>query len=115
VVNYYGTLIPLGTIDFYPNFGHSQPRCEGLNYWKFSCNHSRAIYLFIWSISNRGKFKTYLKLKGEPGYMNPVNEHIEVESPAEMGYYADTIKFPDENLKIHRNYYLKTNGCEPWK
>ncbi|CAG2122127.1 unnamed protein product, partial [Medioppia subpectinata] len=28
-VNHYGTLIPLGTIDFYPNYGYKQPGAQG--------------------------------------------------------------------------------------
>src|SRR6185437_15598028 len=30
-VNHYGTLIPLGTIDFYPNYGYKQPGAIGLH------------------------------------------------------------------------------------
>ncbi|CAG2182613.1 unnamed protein product, partial [Oppiella nova] len=64
-VNHYGTLIPLGTIDFYPNYGYKQPGAIGLH---IAGSHTRAIDLFIWSIANPGKFRTYELLDGVPEF-----------------------------------------------
>jgi hypothetical protein len=65
--------------------------------------------LFIWSISNRGKFKTNLILDGSPDKMKRVNGYQSVIYSSEMGYYADTSE------SINGNYYLETNCSEPWK
>lgn len=60
-VNHYGTLIPLGTTDFYPNFGYRQP---GISHFRIAESHHRSIELFLWSIGNPGKFMTNAVLDG---------------------------------------------------
>lgn len=128
---YCGTLIPLGTIDFYPNFGWSQPtkgtpkakslpKNDGISgLGADGVSHKRAHEYFIWSISNRHKFKTNLVLDESPrvdkifhgAYPNVTSVHKVkwVATTAEMGYYADKVKSINPG-----NYYVKTNASDPW-
>lgn len=46
--NRFGFKQPLGTIDYYPNGGMSQPSCL----WSIGCSHRRAYAFFIESINN---------------------------------------------------------------
>ena len=50
----YGTMEPLGTVDFYPgqagNYGHNQPGCYDV-FNVISCSHSRAWQLYLSSIT----------------------------------------------------------------
>jgi hypothetical protein len=108
---YFGTLLPLGTIDFYPNFGHSTTKS------KFNIdNHILAYKCFIWSIKNKGKFKTGKVLDGTPTIklhpgvvtVNPIYKTKNVIKEAEMGYYADQV------IGLDGNYYLKINKEAPF-
>jgi len=83
--NHYGTLIPMGTVDFYPNWGHSQPGCETFS---FIGSHNRAFSLFTQTIFRPGKFKTSSKLKEKPTYMNIKKEVEHEEEEVEMGFYC---------------------------
>jgi hypothetical protein len=105
-VNHYGTLIPLGTVDFYPNYGYCQP---GAGEFKIAGSHLRSIDLFTWSISNVGKFRTYDLLDGTPEFEKPVKKTKRDPICAEMGYYADCGNRPNGC------YFIETNSSMPWK
>lgn len=74
----------MGTVDFYPNFGHSQPGC------KFSVigSHNLAFELFTWSISNPGRWTTNHKLTHVPTYMNIVHETVPEGEEVEMEFHC---------------------------
>ncbi|XP_060227125.1 lipase member I isoform X2 [Meriones unguiculatus] len=57
-----GMLQPVGHVDFYPNGGKRQPGCpttvfSGINF--ISCNHQRAIYLFLAAFETRCNFVSF--------------------------------------------------------
>lgn len=103
--NYYGTLIPLGTIDFYPNWGNQQP---GTGYDNTS--HARAVELFMWSISNKGAFKTSQYLVHTPTLSVIRKETAQANEVVEMGFYFNKsiLRTPG------RCYYVKTRERIPW-
>lgn len=103
--NHFGTLIPLGTIDFYPNWGCEQPGVGVLN---ISGSHNRVLDLFTWSIKNPRKFITNQILDHAPGYEAPVKKTRTASYKAQMGYFAD--KHVQKGL-----FYLKTNDRDPWQ
>lgn len=107
IKNHYGTLIPLGTVDFYPNFGYEQPGCHYVP-TIIACSHTRVLRLFSWSITNQGKFRTNLILDGIPKYGQPVDRANVSKYTVEMGYWADTVQIEPNN------YYIETNSSEPW-
>lgn len=102
-VNHYGTLIPLGKIDFYPNYGYSQPG----TIFSIAGSHHRAIELFLWSISNPGKLTTNTVLVGRPQFEKPIKEVKYVVEHVEMGYHFDE--------KCEGLFYIGTQSAEPWK
>lgn len=108
-VNHYGSLIPIGTIDFYPNFGFHQP---GAGTFKVAGSHLRALELFEWSIDNPGKFLTNQVLVGVPDFDDPVTKAGFTIHKVEMGYYAD--KYADLPRNATPLYYIKTNAEVPW-
>ena len=107
----YGTLAPLGHIDFYPNWGQrSQPGCDAISEVEHMCSHVKATSYFIWSVANPGKFQTREEITGSIAYKGIERTTEEIEGPpAEMGYYADN----PGNTKTGR-FYIKTNGAEPY-
>ncbi|XP_070578692.1 phospholipase A1-like [Ptychodera flava] len=126
LLGHFGTLIPLGDIDFYPNYGFDQPMSPGGRFSKRwpveSLGHSRAIELFIWSISHPEAFKTNLQLDDIPAYNKPVTNsstmyckslfwpfNLLLPNQAQMGYYADRIFGCKTGL-----FYLPTTASEPW-
>ncbi|XP_070562333.1 uncharacterized protein [Ptychodera flava] len=76
-VNHLGTLIPLGTVDFYPNYGYDQ----------VGFDHFRAMDYYNFSIKNPGVLTTNMILDGVPEQDKPIRQTKEGES-AEMGYYC---------------------------
>jgi hypothetical protein len=115
-VNHYGTLIPLGTADFYPNFGYCQP---GSGTFSIAGSHTRAIDLYIWSVQNPNKFNTNLVLDGVPKFEVPVKEVKPIKTVAEMGYYYTCHrkgKVNDEGQGEISDglFYIETNKAEPW-
>lgn len=107
-VNHYGSLVPTGSIDFYPNYGYDQPGAGG---FKLAGNHLRAIELFHWTITNPGKMITNKVLDGLPDYDEPVEKTIPAKISVEMGFYADRTRLPPNSTSL---YYIKTNAAEPW-
>lgn len=120
---YFGTLVPMGLVDFYPNYGWNQPSKDRSRSEKpdlemdakhhkvaqpspyggyISDSHGRAIDFFLWSVGHRGAFRTHLKLDGEPDVESAVHRIITTgvngreEVTAEMGYFCD--RFMDEQL-----------------
>ena len=129
-VPYFGTLVPLGTIDFYPNFGWSQPTYDKPDQKPymvtqkaepkgplskygsgFTISHTRALEYFIWSIDNRDKFRTKLILEGAPDVVTAVHRVKCVAVETEMGYFADQ---HENNVGTDSHYYVMTNANEPW-
>jgi len=109
-VNHYGTLVPWGTIDFYPNYGYCQP---GSGHFTIAGSHTRAIDLFIWSIANPDKFFTNIVLDGVPSFESPVKTVKQVHTGVEMGYhYSSTSKIYKSDEKPL--FYVETNKTEPW-
>lgn len=108
-VNHYGSLVPIGTVDFYPNYGWKQP---GAGLFEVAGSHTRATELFQWSIRNPGKFVTNLVLSTVPRFEEPANSSVRCGFNVEMGYYATS--------NVHRFcsapplYYIKTRSSEPW-
>ncbi|XP_070562322.1 phospholipase A1-like [Ptychodera flava] len=76
-VNHLGTLIPLGTVDFYPNYGYDQ----------LGIDHARVLDYYSFSIKNPGVLTTSRILDGTPDYENPVTK-TKLGEPAEMGYHC---------------------------
>ena len=103
ICKHYGTLIPLGHMDFYPNYGYDQPGI-GLH---IAGSHERSYELFIWSITNPGKFRTQDLCRTRPDYEKPCDKFVKGEI-GEMGFYADTSR------SRSGNYFIKTNGAAPW-
>ena len=104
---HYGTLLPLGTIDFYPNWGGEQP---GVSYGSgmHGEDHHRAIAYFQWSIKHPTKFITNQVLTETPTYTNIKKETRRIGAKAQMGYFA--------NYRKHDGlFYLKTNAEAPWE
>ena len=129
-VPYFGTLVPLGSLDFYPNYGWSQPTYDSpdekpyMVHTKsqpkgpvspygsgFTISHSRALDYFIWSIENKNKFRTKLVLEGSPDVETAVHRVKCVDVETEMGYFAD--EYPN-NVGTESHYYVLTNASEPW-
>ncbi|XP_054156751.1 phospholipase A1-like [Oppia nitens] len=129
-VPYFGTLVPLGSVDFYPNYGWNQPTNDAPDkkpYLQstrrsakgqvspygsgFTVSHSRAIDYFMWSIGNSGSFRTSLVLEDEPDVDSAVHRVKRVDRETEMGYYTD--QWPNNDLP-DRCYYVLTNASEPW-
>ncbi|XP_070571895.1 pancreatic lipase-related protein 2-like [Ptychodera flava] len=81
-VNHFGTLIPLGDVDFYPNYGTEQPGCSGIG-----GSHSRVLDYYNYTIKHPGVLTTNQVLDGTPGYEKPVKK-TKRGRPAEMGYYC---------------------------
>ncbi|CAG2121837.1 unnamed protein product [Medioppia subpectinata] len=104
LINHYGTLRPLGSLDIYVNYGYDQP-----NAGDFTCagNHLRAVELFMWSIENEGELKTQWILDPPPDVDKPATKQKRVVIPAELGYYCDN--------RAIGNYFLETNDTIPWK
>lgn len=108
-VNHYGSLVPIGTIDFYPNFGYHQP---GAGTFTVAGSHLRALQLFEWSITNKGKFITDQVLIKKPDFDEPVDGNTSSKYKTEMGYWSDQWCVPP--LNANTLFYLKTNKQEPW-
>lgn len=105
-VDHYGSIRPLGKIDFYPNYGHNQP---GIKYFLLSGSHSRATELFIWSIDNPGKFRTNDQLVGDWIGKTDLAKYLEIAPESvEMGYHCNA------ESQTSGCYYLETNSSEPW-
>ncbi|XP_070571975.1 phospholipase A1 1-like [Ptychodera flava] len=83
-INHYGTLKPLGTVDFYPNYGYSQ---DGRDTFAGG-SHCRVLDYFVHSIRHPGKFTTNVALDGTPRYNVPVFKTKKGRSEAEMGYHC---------------------------
>lgn len=108
-VNHYGSLIPIGHLDFYPNFGYHQP---GAGTFTVAGSHLRALELFGWSITNPGRFLTADVLAEKPDFDEPVEKFIAGQYQVEMGFYADRSHLPPANASTL--FYLKTNSQTPW-
>ncbi len=105
----FGNNLPLGHLNFYVNDGHDQPGCGG-DLADLTCSHSRPIELFIWSVYNRGKFKTNQLIRGEPTHNHLDTSGYDTASGvAEMGYHS---KSP--SLLQNGNFYIATNAAAPW-
>ena len=108
-VNHYGSLIPIGTLDFYPNFGYHQP---GAGTFTVAGSHLRSLELFAWSITNPGKLLTSDVLAGTPDFDLPVDKAMPGQFQVEMGYYAKKSQLPPKNASTL--FYIKTNSQIPW-
>ncbi len=84
--NHFGTLVPMGNLDFYPNWGHSQPGCVNFS---VIGSHNRSFELFTESISKPGRFLTNMKLVKEPAFMS-ITEEVEIVGgpEVEMGFHC---------------------------
>src|SRR5699024_9967156 len=80
-VNHYGSLVPIGTLDFYPNFGYHQP---GAGTFTLAGSHLRSLELFAWSISNPDRFLTSDVLAGTPAFDEPVDKAIPSKYQVQM-------------------------------
>ena len=106
LLNHYGTLLPWGTIDFYPNYGISpQPGCSDINPGEIGKSHGRAIDYFTWSIANKEKFFTNKELIEKPEYEKPVKKY-KTSNDAQMGYWGT-------DNKAKGCYYVHVNAEPP--
>lgn len=113
-VPYFGTLVPLGKIDFYPNYGWNQPTIDRSFNHKpdievdsnnrkvaqpsplggaISDSHGRAVEYFLWSIAHKGAFRTQLQLESDPDVEHAVHRVKRTHEPddieVEMGFHTD--------------------------
>lgn len=109
LIPYFGTILSLGTIDFYPNYGFGSRRSLG--------NHALAHELFTWSIKNPGKLETAQKLNKDGSITKLVPAGVKVNAcmktvqktrAAEMGYFAD------QRCKQYGNWYASVNPDPPF-
>lgn len=100
--NHYGTLAPLGTIDFYPRYGLVNPVANPLDVYR---SHRRAVDLFLISITHQGLFATNEILDGTPGFGQIIVTR-QVSEIAEMGYWADTAFIPEDHQDHRVNFYI---------
>jgi hypothetical protein len=89
------------------NIGYDQPGA-GPTSMTIAGSHTRAIDLYLWSISNPTKFETDTALDGTPAFESPVKTVKKSDNSAEMGYHAH------KALSVTGLYYLETNKAEPW-
>lgn len=116
----FGTLKPLGHVDFFPNGDSKQPGCImdptkrrrrrslpiGTIDFQAACSHSRAIDLFTESINNdcfiaRDRCRDSTILPGSC---------LEAATPLVMGF-NDGNRYPKSSYGI---YYLETNAVPPY-
>ncbi|TRY70305.1 hypothetical protein TCAL_02452 [Tigriopus californicus] len=100
VLPQYGTMEPLGTVDFYPgqkgSYGHNQPGCYDI-FNVISCSHSRAWQLYEASIEEVTCSATE-KCQGNPKKI-PQNCSPLKKGTVTMGYHWDT-KHPKPGMFI---------------
>ena len=128
-IPYFGTLVPLGLIDFYPNYGWNQPTKDRARNVKpeletdqnhkkvaqqsqyggaISDSHSRAIDFFIWSVRNERAFRTNLRLDGKPDVETAVHRVLAATDIAvEMGYYCDVFIEDQIRQEEHHQAHCK--------
>ena len=105
LINHYGTLRPLGSLDIYVNYGYDQPNAADFTN---AGNHMRAVELFMWSIDNPGELKTQWTLDPPPDVDKPSTKLKRVVINAELGYHCN-------DNRAMGNYFLETNDSIPWK
>ena len=93
---YFGTYLPLGSVDFYPNYGFHQKQVFDVEKERvvsprgdISKSHSRAIDFFIWSINRKNVFKTNRVLLERPDVESICYETRKSQFCLQMGYNAD--------------------------
>lgn len=120
----FGTVLPMGHLDFYPNGGQIQPGCpppikttvEELLTFKYSsafdsisCAHDRAIWYFIESVLNTNcNFVSY-PCSSWSSFQNGTCNSCEGNVCPIMGINA--VKF---QANAYGSYYLKTNSYSPF-
>ncbi|KAL3267077.1 hypothetical protein HHI36_011217 [Cryptolaemus montrouzieri] len=97
-----GIIIPIGNADFYPNDGTNQPGCELYPSISHTCNHMRAISLFIEGIQYPDHFTSTKCANYETYITNPS--------------LCDglTVHMADLFTEVEGIFYLRTNAQPPY-
>jgi len=111
----YGTMMKLGTVDFYPghspNYGHNQPGCSGELANTLACSHSRSHELYAASIKY-GNCKATGDCTGESIiWLSQTNLCMDMNkqgdlAKATMGYWTD--------LSLVGTYTVDVTASEPY-
>ena len=101
-----GMLAPIGNVDFYPNGGEIQPGCSPIDP---NCSHRASILLFINSIKNKCKYKSYPCSSTDDYYRGDCLK-CGVNNCNQMGYYA-LPKQKQQTLYLDTKSVLKENNC----
>ena len=104
-----GRFEPMGTIDFYPNYGYLQPSTAS-KIAEVAFSHERSHVLFTRSIGHKGKLKTKERFEVAPSGSKKNPKHKASTAAVEMGYYADAGGNIPTGL-----YYIKIKAKKaPW-
>lgn len=94
---------PLGMVDFYPNYGSTQPGCslDALGI----CSHMKCIDYFAESINNQG----FLAIKCK-SFRDIEKESCKDKTPGK----SYTMRPDSSNFKLRGIFYMETNGKAPY-
>ncbi|CAG9861218.1 unnamed protein product [Phyllotreta striolata] len=95
----FGTMMPMGHADYYPNGGGLQPMCRLLN---FNCSHNKALKYYVESLG-RGVFRA----RKCDSYDDFNKGKCDNSTSSLMGNYKI-------DKKANGTYYLKTNLKPPY-
>lgn len=109
-VRHFGSLTPIGTYDFYPNYGYHQPTKSYIPGY----SHTVAKDYFIWSILNPGKLMATHVLAEKPVMGKTVRKTVQIDKLVEMGYHFDESKAQRLDKSKRNLFFLKTHYCAPW-
>lgn len=111
-VNGFGTVQPMGDVDFFPNGGYSQVGCGNFDIsvvQYLTCSHYRSVRYYIESINSPCPYYGYPCKKYEE-YKDTVCSHCPDEGCPRMGYHATKPK----NALSGFNYYSQTHQKYPF-
>ncbi|KAH8302125.1 hypothetical protein KR044_003033 [Drosophila immigrans] len=115
----FGDLTPRGSVDFYPNFGHTpQPGCEELDLLTasklileaYSCSHNRAVLLYAESIGMPKSFPaipcSWKSIRSSRSCAGKLDTAID---DSQLVYMGEQV-----SRSAISYYYLETNAAPPY-